>query len=110
MKKHPNPSRSNLGRREKITLNFYFHTSLWCLKRFYLTTFIKPFEAPQRNVKIKMHGTGRLKVLEAIDLGSKRRILHAKISRAWLYQEKNCWNKASVIRQKEESQNGCFIK
>ena len=30
-----NPSRPNPGRREKINLNFYFHTSLWCLKRFY---------------------------------------------------------------------------
>ena len=27
---HPNP-----GRREKINLNFNFHTFLWCLKRFY---------------------------------------------------------------------------
>ena len=23
------------GQREKINLNFYFHTALWCLKRFY---------------------------------------------------------------------------
>ena len=30
-----NPSRPNPGRREKIKLNFYFHTSLWCLRRFY---------------------------------------------------------------------------
>ena len=30
-----NPCRPNPGRREKINLNFYFHTSLWCLKRFY---------------------------------------------------------------------------
>ena len=30
----------------KIKLNFYFHTSLWCL--------IKPFESPQRSVKIKV--------------------------------------------------------
>ena len=30
-----NASRPNPGRREKINLNFYFHTSLWCLKRFY---------------------------------------------------------------------------
>ena len=29
------PSRPNTGRREKINLNVYFHTSLWCLKRFY---------------------------------------------------------------------------
>ena len=36
---HPNPRR-----RDKIKLNFYFHTSLWCLKR----------EAPQRSVKIKI--------------------------------------------------------
>ena len=25
----------NPGQSEKIKLNFYFHTSLWCLKRFY---------------------------------------------------------------------------
>ena len=30
-----NPSHPNLGRREKINLNYYFHTSLWCLKLFY---------------------------------------------------------------------------
>ena len=29
-----NPSRPDPGRREKINLNFYFHT-LWCLKSFY---------------------------------------------------------------------------
>ena len=29
-----NPSRPNLGRREKIKLHFYFYTSLPCLKRF----------------------------------------------------------------------------
>ena len=27
-----NPSHPNHGRREKIKLNFYFHTSLWCLE------------------------------------------------------------------------------
>ena len=30
-----NPFRPNPERREKIKLNLYFHTSLWCLKRFY---------------------------------------------------------------------------
>ena len=30
-----NPSRPDPGRREKIDLNFYFHTSLWYLQRFY---------------------------------------------------------------------------
>ena len=30
-----NPSRPNPGWREKIKSNFYFHTSLRCLKRFY---------------------------------------------------------------------------
>ena len=30
-----NPSRPNPGQNEKIKLNFYFHLSLWCLKRFY---------------------------------------------------------------------------
>ena len=47
-----NLSRPNPGRREKIKLNFYFHTSLWCLNRFY-EGLIKPFEAPQRSVTIK---------------------------------------------------------
>ena len=30
-----NPYRPNPGQKGKINLNFYFHTSLWCLKRFY---------------------------------------------------------------------------
>ena len=33
----------------KIALNLYFHTFLWCLKRFYE----KFFEAPQKSVKTK---------------------------------------------------------
>ena len=47
-----NPSRPNLGRKEKIKLKFYFHTSFWSSKGFMkaLKTFIKPFEAPQRSV------------------------------------------------------------
>ena len=40
----------------KIKLNFYFHTSLCASKGFMkaLKAFIKPFEAPQRSVKIKI--------------------------------------------------------
>ena len=30
----PNPSSPDPDRRQKINLDFYFHTSLWCLKRF----------------------------------------------------------------------------
>ena len=30
-----NPQRPNPGQGEKIKLNFYFHTSSWCLKSFY---------------------------------------------------------------------------
>ena len=30
-----NPERPNPGQRKKIKLNFYFHTSSWCLKRYY---------------------------------------------------------------------------
>ena len=41
-----NPSRPNPGRREKIKLNFHFHTSLW-----YLFISIQLSE---------MHGTGRV--------------------------------------------------
>ena len=45
----------------KINLNFYFHTSLLCLKRFVkvLKAFIKPFEAPQRLGHQKDWGLGR---------------------------------------------------
>ena len=53
-KKNPNykyQSDKN-GQSEKIKLNYYFQTSLWCLKRFYEV--IKPLEAPQRSVKIKI--------------------------------------------------------
>ena len=51
-----NPSRPNLGRRKKINLIFHFYTSLWCLKSFLkaLKAFIKPFEALQGSVKIKI--------------------------------------------------------
>ena len=44
----------------KIKLNFYYHTSLWCLKGFMKTfkAFTEPFETPQedttRSVKIKI--------------------------------------------------------
>ena len=30
-----NPFPDDPGRREKFNLKFYFHTSLWCIKRFY---------------------------------------------------------------------------
>ena len=53
-------SRLDPGRREKNKLNIYFQTSLRCLKRFYeglLKSFIKPFEASQRKVKIKIQVT-----------------------------------------------------
>ena len=43
-----NHFRPDLGRREKINGNFYFHTSLWCP----LKALIKPFEAPPKRVKI----------------------------------------------------------
>ena len=57
----------------KIKLNFYFHTSLWCLKRFYegLKGIHKTFEATQRSVEIKIQlnffsssgiGTERVKI------------------------------------------------
>ena len=51
----PAPCLSESYIKIKINLNFYFHT-LWCLKRFYegLKAFIKPFETPQRSVKIKI--------------------------------------------------------
>ena len=50
-----NPSRPDLGRREKVNLNVYFNISLWFLKRFYKGfKGHKPFEAPRRSVKMKI--------------------------------------------------------
>ena len=48
--KNINPSRPDHGRREKINLNFYFHTSLWCLKRFY-ESLLRPSENLLRHHK-----------------------------------------------------------
>ena len=54
-KQNINSSRPNPRQRKKVKLNFYFHTSLWYLKRFYEgKAFIKPFEAPQRSAEIKI--------------------------------------------------------
>ena len=51
----PTPCISESCIKIKINLNFYFHTSLRCLKRFYEgLKGLKPFEAPQRRVKIKI--------------------------------------------------------
>ena len=47
-----NPLRTNPRRREKINLNFYFHTSSWCVKRF-----LKAFISIQLS---EMHGAGRV--------------------------------------------------
>ena len=38
----------------KINLNFYFHTSLWCRKRFYDTTKpFKPYKTPHKKSENK---------------------------------------------------------
>ena len=41
----------------EINLNLYFHISLWCITKGFtkaFKAFIKPFEAPQRCVKVKV--------------------------------------------------------
>ena len=50
-----NPYRPDPGRREKINLNFYFTIACGDTKGFVkaFKAFKKPFETPQRNVKIK---------------------------------------------------------
>ena len=69
---HPNP-----GRREEINLNFYFLTSLWCLKRFYEglyglgKTFWGTTKKCEKKFKLifiliqfsEMHGTRRVNLL-----------------------------------------------
>ena len=71
-----NPSRPDPGRREKINLNFYFHTSLWCLKRFceglkglYKTFWDTTKKCENKNLSLifiliqlsEMNGAGRVK-------------------------------------------------
>ena len=50
------PFRPNPGQREKIKLNFYFNTSLWCLQRFYegLTGLHKTFRGTTKKCEIKI--------------------------------------------------------
>ena len=48
-----NPCISESCSEVKSKLSFYFHTSLWCLKR-PQKAFIKRFEEPKRSVKIKI--------------------------------------------------------
>ena len=48
--KQINPSRPNTARREKIDLNFYFHTSLWCIKGF-----IKPQTSVKLKIQVNFH-------------------------------------------------------
>ena len=70
------PSSPNLQQREKIKSNVYFHTSLWCLKRFYESlkglhkTFCDTTKKCENKNLIKffipiklseMHGTERIK-------------------------------------------------
>ena len=63
----------------KINLNFYFHTSLWCLKRFYEGV----FQAPQRIVKIKIQvnfssgiGTGRINLIILSLKSNEKTLVH----------------------------------
>ena len=51
-----NPSRLDAGRREEINLNFIFTLPCRASNVFMkaLMAFIKPFEAPQRSVKMKI--------------------------------------------------------
>ena len=51
-----NLQRPNPGQGEKIKLNFCFHTSFGATKGFMkaLKACIKPFEIPQKSVKIKI--------------------------------------------------------
>ena len=50
-----NPSRPDPGQREKINLNFHFHTSLWCLKRFYETFSDIAKKCENKNLKASLH-------------------------------------------------------
>ena len=54
--KHHKTSRPNPRRKEKINLNFYFALLCYAWKGFMkvFKAFIKPSEAPQRSVKIKI--------------------------------------------------------
>ena len=48
----PAPCISESYIKRKINLSFYFHTSLWCLKVLWRP--LRPFEAPEISVKIKI--------------------------------------------------------
>ena len=62
----------------KIKLNFCFHTSLWCIRRFYkgLKALIKPFKVPQRSVKTKL----KLKLIFSLRPELGREVLSANFT------------------------------
>ena len=72
-----NPARLNLGRREKINLNFYFHTSLWCPKKgfdlndhdSYFYDYSLSFHEPYFNRKDIFHESCRVNITQ--DYGLK---------------------------------------
>ena len=49
-----NSSCPSPGQSEKIKSNFYFHTSSWCIKRFYEGLTPQRHQKPQRSVEIKI--------------------------------------------------------
>ena len=85
-----NHSYPDPGKREKINLNFYFHTFLWCLKRFYegLKGLHKTFWGSAKKYKFKltftlmqlseMHGAGIIKSLHNAVPYSTRQYLQQK--------------------------------
>ena len=85
-----NPSHPNPGQREKIKLNFYFHTSLWWLKRFYeglkgLHKILwgttescenKKFNLIFISIELsEMHGTGRVNVYSKNKSAERKKVL-----------------------------------
>ena len=60
----------------KIKLKFYFHASLWCLKRFY-----EGLKGTQRSVKIKIY----LNFFSSSGIGTRRVIL------VQVFKIVNCW-------------------
>ena len=98
--------RPNPGQKEKIKLNFYFQTSLWCLKRFYegLMNVSKSFDPINQGLviaKLETYGINRILPERLPNYLTNRRRFQEKHDFIYIFDQrisnKNVQNKESFF-------------
>ena len=108
------PTQSNPGRREKNNLNFYFRTSLWCLKRFYEGLCYISKNLMTQPVftcsKLTPGAPDQCKICSKLIRMTTITSFWCLYCYLWTDFSQMKWGNSSVIRQKGASQNGCYKK